>query len=64
MNSNIGATMILATSLWAGIAALAATGGPAPRSDAFWMSQSPLKAKDYPRLARTPTPSKLAAATQ
>ncbi len=54
--------MILATSLWVGIAALAITGGPAPRTSEFWMSASP--AKTYPRVVRAAVPPKLAAAGQ
>jgi hypothetical protein len=68
MNSNVIAAMILATSLWAGVAALAVTGGPAPRTGEFWMSASQAKAKietkAYPWVVRAAVPEKLALAGQ
>ena len=59
MNSNIWAGLVLATALWAVVAATGLSGPFSPRSE-LWVATSSQKVKSHPTLVRAAYP-KLAA---
>ena len=59
MNSNIWAGLVLATALWAVVAATGLSGPFSPRSE-LWVATSSQKVKSHPTLVRAAYPKRAA----